>query len=140
MFFFRRVWYLWNETRDKHRSKASQDRATTTKDQTTSSNKVALETEKENDSPQKEMQECQRVMEPKRTRTHAPGVYDDQDCEKQSSDDWDLSDYRRETVYIQNRRSVVLDSHTDVPTPPKGQTDPLDHSHMGLVAWVSLTV
>ncbi len=78
----------------------------------------------------------QRMMEPKRTRTHTPSTHDDQNCEKQSSDDWDLTDYRRETAHIQNHRSVALDSLTDVPTPQKGQVGPVDHSHLSLVGYI----
>jgi hypothetical protein len=44
-----------------------------------------------------------------------------------------IVDYRRETEHIQNRRSVALGSREDVPTPQKGQTDPLEHSRLGLV-------
>jgi hypothetical protein len=69
-------------------------------------------------------------MEPKRARTHAVSAHDDHDCENQSSDDWDLADYRRQVVHIQNRRSVVLGSRADVPTPQKGQTGPLS-----ILAW-----
>ena len=60
---------------------------------------------------------------------------DDEDCGKQSSHDWDLADYRREDPHIQNHRSVSLGSREDVPTPQKGQVNPLDHSHLGLVGW-----
>jgi hypothetical protein len=103
----------------KDRAKASQDHAKTSTDQAKSANKVALEAEKKNDSVQKEVQELQRVLEQKRSRTHAVTVHDDEDCDQQSSDDWDLADYRRETVHIQNHLSVVLASHEDVPTPQK---------------------
>jgi len=69
-------------------------------------NKVALEVEKDNDDVQKQIQELQRVMEPKRVRTHADTVDDDEECEKQSSDDWDLPDHRREATRVQNHHSI----------------------------------
>ena len=37
--------------------------------------------EKDNDAAQKEVQELQRVMEPKRARTHAATADDDEECE-----------------------------------------------------------
>jgi hypothetical protein len=51
--------------------------------------------EKDNDDVQKEVQELQRVMEPKRPRTHVDTTDDDEECEKQSWEDWDLPDHRR---------------------------------------------
>ena len=48
----------------KNRGKTAQDRAN-------ADNHVALQTEKENDAAQKEVQELQRVMEPKRARTQS---------------------------------------------------------------------
>ena len=38
-------------------------------------------------------------------------------CDEQSSGDMDITDYRREAVHIQKRRSVALGSREDVPTP-----------------------
>ena len=68
----------------RFRVKAAQDRAKASQDQTKTVNKVALEAEKDNDAAQKEVQELQRVMEPKRPRTHAATADDDEECEKQS--------------------------------------------------------
>jgi hypothetical protein len=112
------------------RAKASQDRAKAAQDQAKASNKVALQTEKENDSAQKEVQELQRVMEPKRARSHAATAHENEDCEKQSSDDWNLADYRREAARIQNHRSVAIGSR-------EAQWCPLDHSRLGLVGWIA---
>jgi hypothetical protein len=53
----------------KKRAQAAQDRAKAAQDQAKAAKKVALETEKDNDAGQKEVQELQRVMEPKRART-----------------------------------------------------------------------
>ena len=69
-------------------------------------------------------------MEPKRARTHAATADDDEECEKQSCDDWDLPDHRREATRIQNRRSIPLGSRGEVPTPQEGKT--------GRVRWIIL--
>ncbi len=76
--------------------------------------------EKEKDPDQKEVEEGQRVLEPKRVRTHTDTTHDDEDCDKQSSDDWDLVYYRRQNTHIQTHRSVALDPLENVPTPQKG--------------------
>jgi hypothetical protein len=76
-------------------------------------------------------------MEPKRARTHAATAHEDEDCEKQSSDDWNLPDYRREDARIQNHRSVALGSREDVPTAQKGQEGPLEKPRLGLVGRIS---
>ena len=86
----------------QHRAKAAQDHAKAAQDQAKVANKVALQAEKDNDAAQKELQELQRVMEPKRARTHAATADDDEECEKQSCDDWDLPDHHREATRIQN--------------------------------------
>ena len=78
--------------------------------------KVALEAEKDNDAAQKEVQELQRVMEPKRARTNSTTPNDHEECDEQSSGDMDIADYRREAARIQKRRSVALGSREDVPT------------------------
>jgi len=101
----------------RFRAKAAQDRAKAAQDQTKTVIKVALETEKDNDAAQKEVQDLQRVMEPKRPRTHVATADDDEECEKQSWEDWDLPDHRRETTRIQNLRSIPLGSRGEVPTP-----------------------
>jgi len=63
-----------------------------------------------------------RVMEPKRPRTQS-ATADDDECEKQSWEDMDITDYRREVTRIQNRRSIPLGSRGEVPTPQEGKTD-----------------
>ena len=93
----------------RFRAKAAQDHAKAAQDQTRVAYKVALEVEKENDAAQKEVQELQRVMEPKRARTESATADDDEECEKQSSDDMTVADYRREATRIQKRRSIPLD-------------------------------
>jgi hypothetical protein len=75
-------------------------------------------------------------MEPQRDRTHAATADDEEECEKQSCDEWDLADHRREATRIQNRRSIPLGSRGEVPTPQEGKADPLEHSHLGLVGWI----
>jgi hypothetical protein len=121
----------------QHRAKAVQDHAKTAQDQAKVANKVVLEAEKDNDADQKEFQELQRVMEPKRARTHAATADDDEECEKQSCDDWELPDHRREATHIQNRRSIPLGSRGEVPTPEEGKTGPLEHSRLGLGGWIT---
>ena len=69
----------------KKRAQAAQDRAKASQDQAKAAKKVALETEKDNDASQKEVQELQRVMEPKRSRTNATTVNDHEECDDQSS-------------------------------------------------------
>ena len=76
-------------------------------------------------------------MEPKRPRTHAITADNDEECEKQSCDDWDLPDHRREGTRIQNRRSIPLGSRGEVPTPQEGKAGPLEHSRLGLVGWIA---
>ena len=76
-------------------------------------------------------------MEPKRVRTNATTVDDDEECDNQSSDDWDLTDYTRESTLIQNHHSTPLGSRVEVPTPPEGKVGPLEHSRLGLVGWIT---
>jgi hypothetical protein len=121
----------------KNRAKATQDRAKAAQDEAKVANKVALQAEKDNDVAQKEVQELQRVMEPKRARTLPATADDDEECEKQSCDDWDLPDHRREATRIQNRRSIPLGSRGEVPTPQEGKAGPLEHSRLGLVGWIA---
>ncbi len=113
----------------QNRAKAAQDRENT-------ANQVPLEAEKENDAAQKEAQELQRVMEPKRDRTNATTANDHEECDEQSSDDMGITDYRREVERIQKRSSVALGSREDVPTPQKGKAGPLEHPRLGLVGWI----
>ena len=123
-------------TQVKNRPKTEKDLAKVSEDLTNTVNKVALETEKEKDSDKKEVQEIQRVLEPKRSRTHPPTFDDDEKCEKQSWDDWDLTDHRREDIHIQNHCSVSLGSHEEVPTPQEGSSVPVEHSRLGFVGWI----
>ncbi len=94
-------------------------------------NKVALHEDKEKDTAEQEVQRLQQLLQTKRGRTHATTDNDHEECDKKSSDDWDLADYRREVTLIQNRRSTPLGSHTEVSTPQESKTGPL-----GLVGWI----
>jgi hypothetical protein len=98
----------------KNRAKATQDRAKAAQDEAKVANKVALQEEKDNDDAQKEVQELQRVMEPKRARTHPATADDDEECENQSCDDWDLPDHRREDTRIQNHLSIPFGSRSSL--------------------------
>ena len=69
-------------------------------------NKVALDTEKEKDVAEQEVQRLQHLLQDKRARTHFTTVNDHEECDRKSSDDWDLADYRREATRIQNHRST----------------------------------
>jgi hypothetical protein len=42
-----------------------------------------------------------------------------------------------EATRIQNRRSIPLGSHGEVPTPQEGKSGPLEHSRLGLVGWIA---
>jgi hypothetical protein len=63
--------------------------------------------EKEKDPAQKEVEEIQRVLQPKRSRTHSVTSDEEEECssEKPSWDDWDLTDHRREVTRKSNGRS-----------------------------------
>ena len=100
-------------------------------------NKVVLHVEKENDDGEQEVQRVQQLIQSKSARTHATTVNDHEDCDKKSSDDWDLADYRREAARIQNRRSTPLGSRAEVPTPQESKAGPLEHSRLGLVGWIA---
>ncbi len=76
------------------------------KTRTKSANKVALHAEKEKDAAEQEVQRLQQLLQAKRARTHATTANDHEECDKRSSDDLDLADYRREATRIQNRRST----------------------------------
>jgi hypothetical protein len=67
----------------KKNAQATQDRTKAAQDQVKATKKVALESEKDNDAAQKELQELQRVMEPKRARTNATTVNDHEECDEQ---------------------------------------------------------
>ena len=118
---------LFQQAQD--RAKAAQDRAKAAQDEAKVANNVAVQAEKDNDAAQK----LQRVMEPKRARKHAATTDDDEECEKQSCDNWDLPDHRREATRIQNRHSIPLGSRGEVPTPQEGKAGPLEHSRLGFV-------
>ena len=77
------------------------------------------------------------MMEPKRPRTYVVTVDDDEQCEKQSCDDWDLPDHRREGTRIQNRRSIPFGSRAEVPTPQEDKAGPVEYSRLGLVGWIA---
>ncbi len=55
-------------------------------------NKVVLDTEKEKDAAEQEVQRLQQLLQAKRARTHATTANDHEECDKKSLDDWDLSD------------------------------------------------
>jgi hypothetical protein len=69
----------------KKHAQATQDRAKALQDHVKSVKKVALDAEKDNDAAQKELQELQRVMEPKRARTNATTADDHEECDEKSS-------------------------------------------------------
>ena len=71
-------------------------------------NKGALHVETEKDPVEQEVHRLHQLLQSKRPRTHATTVNDHEACDKKSSDDWDLADYRREATRIQNRRSQLL--------------------------------
>ncbi len=75
----------------------------------------------------------QQLLQTKRARTHTETANDHEECDKKSSDDWDLADYRREATRIQNHHSTPLGSRAEVPTPQEGKTVPLEYSRLGLV-------
>ena len=75
----------------QHRAKAEQDHAKVAQDQVKVANKVALQAVKDNNAAQKELQELQRVMEPKRARKESATADDDEECEKQSWEDMDIA-------------------------------------------------
>ena len=58
-------------------------------------NKVDLDSEKEQDDDEQKVQRLQQVIQVKITRTHDTTGNDHEECDKKSSDDWDLGDYRR---------------------------------------------
>ena len=68
------------------RLSAAKNRANDAQDRANAANQVALQAEKENDAAQKEVQELQRVMEPKRAAN------DHEECDEQSSGDMDIAD------------------------------------------------
>ena len=71
-------------------------------------NKLALDAEKEKDAGEQEVQRLQQLVQVKRARTQSTTVNDHEECDKQSCDDWDLPDHRREATRIQNHRSSVV--------------------------------
>ena len=75
-------------------------------------NKFALETEKEKDTAENEVEELKRQLQPKRARDVHEMITE--------VDNWDLSVHRREATRVQNRRNVSLGSLHDQ---PKSHTD-----------------
>ncbi len=73
----------------KKHAQAAQDRAKAAQDQVKAAKKVALEAEKDNDAAQRELQELQRVMEPKRARTNATTADDHNGCPGHGKGPWD---------------------------------------------------
>ena len=67
----------------RFRAQGAEDRAKASQDQAKTTKKVVLEAEKDNDTPQKGLQELQRVMEPKRARTNATTANDHEECDEQ---------------------------------------------------------
>jgi hypothetical protein len=93
-------------------------------------------TEKEKDAAEQEVQRLQQLLQVTRARTHATTVNDHEECDKKSSDDWDLVDYRLEDARIQTRHSTPLGSRAKVPTPQEGKAGPLEHSRLGIIGWI----
>ena len=52
-------------------------------------------------------------------------------------DEWDLRDFHREIIRVQNRRNVALGSRDNQPTPHTGKDGFLYHVRLGLVGWIS---
>ena len=98
-----------------------------------STDKVALESEKEKDTTEKEVEELKRQLQPKRAHTHDAG--DDREMLAEV-DNWDLSVHRREATRMQNRRNVALGSLQDQPKSHTGKDGFLIHVRLGLVGWI----
>ncbi len=100
-----------------------------------STNKVALQVEKEKDVAEKEVEELKRQLQPKRSHTHD----DAGDAHKMLAevDNWDLSVHHREATRVQNRRKVEVGSHENQPKSHTGKDGFLCHTRLGLVGWNS---
>jgi hypothetical protein len=114
-----------------------QDRLEQARTRAKAANKLALDAEKEKDAAEQEVQRLQQLLQAKRARTQSTTADDHEKCDKQSCDDWDLPDHRREDTRNQKHRSIPLGSRGQVPTPQEGKTGPLEHSLLGLVGWIA---
>jgi hypothetical protein len=81
-------------------------------------NKLALEAEKEKDAVEKTVEELKRQIQPKRSPTH--DTSDDHEMIAEV-DNGDLSVHRQEATRVQNRRNVALGSLHDQPKPLTGK-------------------
>jgi hypothetical protein len=106
-----------------------------TKARAKTTDKVALEAEKEKDAAEKSVEELKRQLQPKRARTDddAGDVHD----LLAEFDNCDLSDHRREGTRVQNRRNVQFGSRDNQQKPHTGKDGFLHHTRLGLVGWIS---
>jgi hypothetical protein len=96
-----------------------------TKARAKTANKVALETEKENDAVEKAVEELKRQLQPKRARTD-DDAGDAHDLITEF-DNCDLSDHLREGTRVQNRRNVQVGSRDNQQKPRTGKDGFLHH-------------
>ena len=82
-------------------------------------NKLALEAEKERDTPEKAVEELKRQLQPKRARTD-DDAGDDHEMLAEV-DNWDLRDHHREGTRVQNRRNVQVGSRDNEASPRQGR-------------------
>jgi hypothetical protein len=97
-------------------------------------NKVALESEKEKDAAEKEVEELKRQLQPK--RAHSDADAGDAHEIHAEVDNWDLRDHRREGTHVQNRRNVQVGSRDNQQKPHPGKDGFLLHTRLGLVGWI----
>ena len=98
-------------------------------------NKAALDIEQQKDALAKEIEEMQRVLDPKRARSEA--TEEETDGPQQCMAEWQLPDHRREMSRVMNRREIELGSRESAPAPRTGQQGYLHHSRTGLVGAVA---
>jgi hypothetical protein len=98
-------------------------------------NKFALESEKEKDAAEKAVEELKRQLQPKSTRTD-DDTGDAHDLITEF-DNCDLSDHRREGTCVQNRRNVQVGSRDNQQKPRAGKDGFLHHTRLVLVGWIS---
>lgn len=98
-------------------------------------NKAALEIEQQKDALAKEVEEMQRVLDPKRPRTEA--TKEETDGPQESMGNWALPDHRREMTRVVNRRDIELGSRESAPIPPTGKQGYLHHSCVVCLALTS---
>ncbi len=98
-------------------------------------NKVALEAEKEKDTAEKAVEELKRQLQPKRTRSDA----DAGDAHEilTEVDNWDLRDHRREGTHVQNCRNVQVGSLINQQQSHPGKDGFFLHTRLGLVGWIA---